>query len=205
MLMILSSLSTAITPSSMLERTASSSFRCFVILRIRSWISTAIWFMVSERLPISSGFSTGSLLSNSPRAKLSAPFLISSMGRLMRRETHRLRIAANKAMRRPPTTISISMLLRASSMEVKGTEVRRTPMMFESSFNGIPTYIMSFPRVRLYLVEIPTPPLRASLISGRSTWLSIVAGSFSESPMTSPSGRTTVTRVAGCSPILLHN
>ena len=85
--MMRSSGSTASTPSTMLERTASRSLRSRVSVPILSSSSSAMWFRLSATAANSSVRGTNSLCVKSPPARRSAPSLISRICLLMRRET----------------------------------------------------------------------------------------------------------------------
>jgi len=71
-------------------------------------------------------------------------------------------------------------------------------------FSAMPTYIICCPSVRLYLIDLPSPLLRAWRNSGRSAWLSMLPGSLEESPITLPDGSMIVMRVDEISPELWH-
>ncbi len=71
-------------------------------------------------------------------------------------------------------------------MDVMGREARHYRDDRSCSFQGTATYIRSCTRVKLYLTEMPAPPLSASLKLGRSRWFSMRAGASSESPRTWP-------------------
>ncbi|MBA7696702.1 hypothetical protein ES703_105353 [subsurface metagenome] len=134
----------------------------------------------------------------------SAHFFISSIGRVMLREISKLRIAAIAAIISPPIKILFWMLLRVSSMALTGMEVRTTARIWLLFLMGTPTYIMVFSSVRLYLMDVPKRLDKAWMTSGRSMWVSMLAGSSSESPMTSPEERMIVIRVEARFPISLH-
>src|SRR5665647_3032539 len=82
--MMRSSVSTASTPSTMLERTASRSLRSRVRVPILSSSSPAMWFRLSATAANSSVRGTNSLYAKSPPARRSAPSLISRISRQMR-------------------------------------------------------------------------------------------------------------------------
>ena len=85
----------------MLDRTASSSFLCSVIVVILSPSCAAIVLSDPARAANSAESGIGTRRSNSPAANRSAICLMATMGWLIRREISRLSTAAPAAMTRP--------------------------------------------------------------------------------------------------------
>ena len=126
-LRIVPSLSMAKTPSSMLDSIASRSFCWRSTVWIRSSNCSAMRFMASATAPTSSEPAIRSRWSSRPAANRSAPALISSSGRLMRREITRLMTAYDRACRSgPPRRPGRERCPACRVSAVTGSEVRTT-------------------------------------------------------------------------------
>ncbi|RWX47911.1 hypothetical protein H206_05486 [Candidatus Electrothrix aarhusensis] len=114
------------------EKTASSSLCWRRVRRIRSISCSAIRFseitrpLISRERPCSWRLTSRVF---SPEESCSAPRLISSRGRLMRRASCREKTAASRIVRREARTTRLRMVPRTVFRAVAGTDNRSAPVL----------------------------------------------------------------------------
>ena len=133
MLMMVSSWSTAITPSTMLDMTAANSRRWFSMVSMRRPSWSAMRFMASARAVISAESVSWARSSRSPAAKPSAPACRRARAWPSRRDNRKAVSPASRASASP----AMAMRARApfitsprddSAMEVRTTNGRPSPV-----------------------------------------------------------------------------
>ncbi len=204
MVIILPSSSMAMTPSCILEWTASSSMLRFLKSLIFLSRFSAIRFMVTASSDNSSASGTISLSLKFPLANFAAPVFISSTGCVIFLATTKLTMAAARIVNaRAIRILFLTDFILLSKAETE-TAVRTTAITLPFCIIGSAIYIILLSSVELYRMDTPFFPFRASIISGRFMWFSITSISPKESPTTTPEGKMMVTRVPVFAPISLQ-
>ncbi len=187
------------TPSARFSRRVSSRAFCAFIWAMVCSRCPAVWFSAAATSSSSSPVRTRMRLERSPDENSSAAFRISSRGWV----TWRARIAVPPSIRKnaanPVPQVMARTRFSLCSRLVADIDARTTPAIRPSDRTGTAQYRWSFFTEMLRRCEKPTRPASASLTSGWFAWFSSsarCADPTSESAATTPSGRTTVSRVS---------